>query len=235
MRLLKTTARTLLKRLGYSAKKLEPVETIPLDERNVARLLYFERLLGTVAHVSGDIVECGVGRGDSLLMLALLVCAEGKGRTIWAFDSFEGLPEPGVHDLSPRRLRKGELACSIGAVRRLLLDSGLSHRFFDSNMTLVKGYFQETLVTYSGGPIALLHLDVDLYDSYVCALRHLQPRTAPGGVTAFDEYKNTFERLHCPGAQKAIDEHFGEAASRIQRDPLLGKYYFVNDRALRER
>ena len=176
MRLLKTTARTLLKRLGYSAKKLEPVETIPLDERNVARLLYFERLLGTVAHVSGDIVECGVGRGDSLLMLALLVCAEGKGRTIWAFDSFEGLPEPGVHDLSPRRLRKGELACSIGAVRRLLLDSGLSHPFFDSNMTLVKGYFQETLVIRNR-PIAL-HLDVDLCRLIRLRVAALAARTA---------------------------------------------------------
>ena len=180
-----------------------------------------------VADVDGTIVECGVARGESLLMLTLLANAEGKGREVWAFDSFEGFPEPSVHDVSPRRVQKGERAVDVESVCKLLRDGGVPQAFMTTKVTLVKGFFEETLADYRGGRIALLHLDVDLYESYRCALRQLQPEVAPGGVTAFDEYLGTFDRINWPGARKAIDEYFGKDISRITKDTSSGKYYLV--------
>lgn len=219
----------LLKQFGYSLNKVDTCDRIPLTESSAGRLLYFERLMRLVNDIDGTIVECGVGDGDSLLMLALLEQAAGSAREIWAFDSFEGFPEPGPDDQSPRSPQEGQSARSIAEVRKRLLDSGVSQHYFSRRMILIKGYLRDSLTEYRGGPIALLHLDVNLYDSYRCALEHLQPKVSPGGVTAFDEYGSTSDRVDWPGAKKAIDEFFGTARSRIRRDRLIGKYYIVND------
>ena len=227
--MMKSLARALLRQLGVSVTNRVPRRTIPLSEPNVQRLMYFQRLLTMVSTVEGTIVECGVGGGDSLLMLALLARTEGRSRQLWGFDSFEGLPDPTDRDDSPRRARKGEHAHDIGEVRSLLLESGLSPALLTTNITIIKGYFADTLPLYKGGPIALLHVDVDLHESYRSVLEQLQPRVAPGGVTAVDEYLNTIEHLNWPGARLAIDEYFGTAKQRIRRDKLFGKYYFLND------
>src|SRR3989338_1750422 len=68
------------------------------EERRVKKLMYQKRLLELVHDLDGDIVECGVGWGCSLLYWALLAREEAKGRRIWGFDSFEGFPEPGPED-----------------------------------------------------------------------------------------------------------------------------------------
>lgn len=53
----------------------------------------------------------------------------------------------------------------------------------------------------------------------------------PGGVIAFDEYKNPKDIEKWPGASVAIDEFIGKQARRIQRDAVSRKYYFVKNDA----
>jgi hypothetical protein len=47
------------------------------------------RLVESVRHISGCVVECGVWRGGMSAAMALLL---GPDRTYYLFDSFEGLP-----------------------------------------------------------------------------------------------------------------------------------------------
>jgi len=65
------------------------------------------------------------------------------------------------------------------------------------------GWFQSTLPADAGqlGPIALLRLDGDWYDSTKICLEHLYPLLSPGGVIILDDYYS-FE-----GCQKATDEY----------------------------
>lgn len=124
-------------------------------------------------------------------------------------------------------MKKGQLGgTSVAKVRSLLIASGLEAQFVHSRIALVKGFFSQSLKTYSG-PIAFLHLDVDLYDSYRACLAELYPKVVPGGVVAFDEYMGGQEQVMFPGAKKAIDEYFGDDASLIQRDPVADKYFLV--------
>jgi hypothetical protein len=58
------------------------------------KFLYFARMYSKINGVDGEIVECGVGFGRSLLMLAYLLKDESSDRQIFAFDTFEGLPQP---------------------------------------------------------------------------------------------------------------------------------------------
>jgi len=68
----------------------------------------FRNFFKSIRDVEGNIVECGVGYGENFLILTRLVRLERKGRNIWGFDSFEGFPEPTIHDKSPRNPKKGD-------------------------------------------------------------------------------------------------------------------------------
>ncbi len=201
--------------------------TLPLLTYGIAsRLLYFNKMLGLVHEIPGDIVECGVGWGRSLLDLAFLVRLEEKGRHLWGFDSFEGFPEPAPQDDSSRKARRGEWKTDVTSIMRMLRGSGLDEEFVEFRITLVKGFFADTLARYAGDPIALLHIDADLYPSYRDALTGLYDKVVPGGVILFDEFMGTMAVEKFPGAHKAIVEFFG-GADRIERDRVFGRYYTV--------
>jgi O-methyltransferase len=179
-----------------------------------------------VEAVPGDVVECGVGRGTSLTTIAGLLIAGGHDRRLWGFDSFEGFPDPSDHDTGFRRPRRGQWAVSTpDEIRRLLVWNGIPAPWCDQHLRLVKGFFSPALFArLAERPIALLHLDVDLYDSYRICLHELYARVSPGGVIAFDEYHDTAERW--PGAVTAIDEFLAESGEQIEQDPL-GKWFLV--------
>jgi len=51
-------------------------------------------LLGHVVEnrIEGDVVECGVARGGSSALMALVLRALSSDKSVWAFDTFEGIP-----------------------------------------------------------------------------------------------------------------------------------------------
>ena len=227
MSLTKTLVKKWSWKMGFEIRRIaEP----RMGYREVTRLFYFKRLFDLIKDVEGDVVECGVGRGGSFLYLAFLMKDEMKGRKLWGFDSFKGFPMPSDHDKSVRRPQKGDWDwTSVNWVEGLLVNAGLDRGFVRSQVTLVKGFFKESLPKYRGSSIAFLHIDVDLYDSYLTVLHELFPKVAPGGVILFDEYMETTDLLKFPGAQKAIDEYLGPMTTLISRDKITGKYYLIKN------
>lgn len=120
----------------------------------------------------GLIIEFGVANGDSIRYLA-----SGTKRTIHGFDSFEGLPD----DWPSRHEAKGHY--STGGVMPLV----------PVNTVLHKGWFSETLPAFlveEPAPVALIHVDCDLYESTRTIFQLLRPRIQPGTIIVFDEYFN---------------------------------------------
>jgi hypothetical protein len=50
------------------------------------------------------------------------------------------------------------------------------------------GQFSDTLPTLDTGPLALIRLDGDLYESTYVALENLYPKLSPGGFLIVDDY-----------------------------------------------
>jgi hypothetical protein len=75
----------------------------------------------------------------------------------------------------------------------------------------VKGKVEDTLESNDTGPIALLRLDTDWYESTAEEMRVLYPRLAVGGPLVLDDYG------FWKGSRKAVDEYFSEHGER----PLL--------------
>ncbi|MBF8267522.1 MAG: macrocin-O-methyltransferase TylF [Dehalococcoidia bacterium] len=181
----------------------------------INRLIHFAKLLEMVKDVEGDVVECGVGWGKSLAILGLLVKHSDMSRNLWGFDSFEGLPHPTDED-SPESSRYAKQRMFGEATERAVVTNlsavGLDDEFLQSRVSLVKGWFSETLPSYGGSTIALLHIDADLYESYKTTLENLWPKVAIGGIVAFDEYHLRM----WPGAKKAVDEFFADRPGSIE-------------------
>jgi len=100
----------------------------------------------------------------------------------------------------------------------------------DLNVELHKGYFENTLpgLLSNRSQFCLVHLDCDIYESYLTCLDKLYDLTVPGGIILFDEYDCPV----WPGATKAVDEFFADKIEKpIRCDdpgrPTKPKYYVV--------
>lgn len=180
--------------------------------RDRLRLLVKTYLQIQVASVPGDVVECGVGKGKSLAVLAQLVAIEKKGRQLWAFESWDVFPplapEDTATDGNVAYLTEGLVVGNKEVVGVRLGPLGDSVRFVD-------GYLADTLPAWCGGPVAYLHLDLDLYVSYRTALLHLWPKLSTGGIAVFDEYH---EKVKYPGVKKAVDEFLRTVPHTLHED-----------------
>ena len=223
MQLVKKIVNSMLGRAGWELRRRSSQHVTPITGEWLGNFLYYSRMYDRVRNIPGDIVECGVGRGRTFLCFAFLVHEEGKGRTLWGYDSFVGFPDPTPEDTSFRNPQAGEKPSDPDMIRWMLRDAGIESQFIERQVKLIPGFFETSLKEYGGGDIALLHADVDLYRSYREVLETLYPRVMKGGVVLFDEYRDPA----FPGATKAIDQYFTGKSVRIERHPLSGKYFLV--------
>ena len=194
-----------------------------LDATHIRRFFHFEYLLKQIDHVEGHIVECGVGPRRSIFAFSIITQSLTRPREIWGFDTFEGIPPPGEEDGKSNAHKTGWWNHPREQVSELLRFNGIDDSFISKNITFIPGEFTDSLPTYDGGPIALLYLDGDFYDSYRAALESLYDHVTPGGIIAFDEYR----KPTWPGATQAIDEFFVIRPEEITKSPVTDLYYTV--------
>lgn len=142
---------------------LEVDKILNAPKVNFNMVSYFE-----ATKVDGLIMEFGVARGDSIKKIA----AGFPNKTVYGFDSFEGLPDHWRENIS-----KGAFACDVPTD-------------LPKNVTLVKGIFEETLSPFlksNKGPAAFIHVDCDIYSSTKTIFDNLEDRIIDGTIIIFDE------------------------------------------------
>jgi O-methyltransferase len=154
------------------------------------RLDHLEACVETVLreNVPGDLIETGVWRGGSVILMRGVLAAYGDAaRRVWVADSFRGLPPPDGKwqiDAGSRLHEIGFLAVSRAQVERNFQAYGL----LDDRVRFLEGWFEDTL---PGAPIeqlAVLRLDGDMYRSTISVLETLYDRVSPGGFIIVDDY-----------------------------------------------
>jgi len=167
------------------------------------------------AGIQGAIVECGVWRGGSMMAVARTLMSRGApDRDLYLFDTFEGMSEPGVHDVattgeSARELlgrasrTEEDLVWCYAPIERVAQVMSLT-KYPERRIHLVPGRVEDTLQAAAPGQIALLRLDTDWYESTRHELEQLFPRLSRGGVLILDDYG------HWQGARRAVDEYLRE-------------------------
>ena len=184
-------------------------------------------------NIAGDIVECGVWKGGSTAAAArTLMNLNQTSRTLWMYDTYDGMSAPSANDVDLRGQCADELMandqadsaespdsiwcrCSLETVQQTMAQTG----YPEPNIRYVKGKVEDTLPEVSPDKISILRLDTDWYESTRCELEVLFPKLAVGGVLIIDDYG------HWQGCRKAVDEYFAKHSIKmfLQRIDYTGR------------
>jgi O-methyltransferase len=186
---------------------------LPFTNTSVERIV---ALMNAVTYITrnripGDMAECGVWRGASMMAVALTLLAHGdQSRRLFLYDTYAGMSEPTHHDTTSwgdsaaamlGRYPRGTgpwCYASMGDVRANLISTG----YPEEKIIMVAGKVEDTLPKHLPGELSLLRLDTDWYESTKHELTHLYPLLARNGILIIDDYG------HWEGARKAVDEYF---------------------------
>ncbi len=144
--------------------------------------------------INGAYVECGTWKGGCAAIMGAMTKRYGSERTTWYFDSFEGMPEPTEKDARGRGksgtvqdIMGDALKADVADVEEVAFN--VLHLERDKNI-IVKGWFEDTLPVKKKeiGPIAILRLDGDWYESTMTTLNELYDQVVPGGYVIIDDY-----------------------------------------------
>jgi hypothetical protein len=168
--------------------------------------------------IPGDIVECGVWRGGSMMAAALTLIEEkDTSRHLHLFDTYTGMTAPSAadrrfDDVPARQLEPlhggqgGWCASAAHEVRANLLSTG----YPADRLHFVEGKVEDTIPGNCPAQLALVRLDTDWYASTRHELEHLFPRLSSRGILILDDYG------HWQGARQATDEYFDK-----NREPIF--------------
>jgi hypothetical protein len=156
--------------------------------------------------VQGDFFEAGVCQGGAAIFLRALQLAYGEGhRQTWLADSFAGLPTcHSAPDIAAgidwSEASRPQFAFSEEGVR----DNFIRYDLLDDRVRFLPGWFSESLPGAEVGPLAILRVDADLYESTRDVLRHLYAKVSPGGFVIVDDYG------FLPPCRQAVEEFRAE-------------------------
>jgi O-methyltransferase len=164
-------------------------------------------------NVPGDMIETGVWRGGSCILMRGVLKAYGvTDRRIWVADSFEGLPRPtndvDRQDIGGKLHQFKELAVSLDQVKTNFSRYGL----LDDQVEFLRGWFSQTLPYAPIQKLAVARLDGDMYESTMDAITALYPKLSIGGFLIVDDYSMI------PACKQAVDEY--RAANNIT-EPII--------------
>jgi len=171
-------------------------------------------------NISGDIVECGVYKGGSMMTVAYaLLSMQERNRQLYLYDTFEGMSEPDDRDidwlgrtaveqlaLKPKEAEGSYWVYSpLNNVKKAMELT----QYPTDKIIYIKGKVEDTLPKSIPKKISLLRLDMDWYQPTYHSLLHLFPLLSPGGVLLIDDYG------HWQGAREAVDRYIKENNLKI--------------------
>jgi O-methyltransferase len=171
---------------------VEPYTLVPPE-----RCYILLSLARNAVNLPGDFAECGVWKGGTALLLARVLNGR-TSKTLYLFDSFEGLPE--VDTEKDPWFQKGQyLAGCVIEVEELLRD-------YQCIVNIRPGWIPKTFEGLESRHYAFVHIDVDIYQSNLDCCKYFYPRMVSGGMMLFDEYAFAA----AAGEKQAVDEFFAD-------------------------
>ena len=155
------------------------------------------------------ILEFGVCRGTTIRVIRQTM---GKDFKVFGFDSFVGLPEPWI-DKEGELVHPAEYFSTNGVIPDV------------NGVKFYAGWFSDTMPDYLhiAQPIALLHMDCDLYSSAKEVLRTLNDYIVPGTIIVFDEWFYRHDPQYDDHEEKAFHEWVAEFGRSYEIVPFLDR------------
>jgi len=182
--------------------------TVQTEENRMNIYLLLKFFCGKLA--PGHVVEFGSFKGGSAIFMAKVCQALHPGMEVYAFDTFEGMPET---DAGIDAHRKDDFKeVDFDELRDYVSSIGLD------NLHLVRGLFQDTAPDLLPriGRIRLSHIDCDIREAVAYSYEICKPYLVPGAYIVLDDALFS----SCLGATEAVEDLM------IRRDGLNSEQVF---------
>lgn len=187
----------------------------------IGKFLNHLEIYRKITNLPGDILEFGVYKGSSFARLIAFrdLLETQASRRVVGFDAFGKFPSEVELSTDKDFIDQFEGAGGYGISDQELREH--LERKGTGNFELVKGDILKTIPQFlldnPSLKIALLHIDVDVYEPSKVILETLWERIVPGGILMLDDY-GTVE-----GETKAVDDFFAGKNKTIHKPP----YYHI--------
>ena len=160
---------------------------------------------------NGKMVECGVARGGCIALCHVA----NPSLQIIGLDSWEPMPE--ITEKDDAKACKPWVGTPTSGKIEDVKTNYKRLNASDKNLTLLKGWFEDTIPENIDmfDNLDILRIDSDFYESILLCLRLLYPKLKSGGLLIMDDWN-----FNPKGVQAAFNEYFEE----IGEDP--GKMHF---------
>jgi hypothetical protein len=188
------------------------------DTSRLGKLFAHYELYRRITDLPGHVVELGVYKGASLIRFATIreLLESPTSRKIIGFDAFGAFPTDGLEADDASFVDRFETAGGDGFSRDMIAEA--LERKHLRNVDLVEGNILETVPAFvaehSALRLALLHLDMDVYEPTKVALDHLGDRVVRGGLIVIDDFGTV------GGATRAVEEFLADRDLRIEKLPI---------------
>jgi O-methyltransferase len=175
---------------------------------HVESLKIIESVFETI-HLSGDVCEFGVAQGKTSKLISYLIMNTQKN--IYLYDSFEGLPKPGVKDkLKDDIFNLGKMEAYEGKMshnEKKVLEELSSIKFDLNRLKLNKGFFNQKNMPLFNFPktISFAYIDFDFYQPTIDVLKKIENLLIVGSIIIVDDYD-----FFSTGAKTAVDEWYDD-------------------------
>ena len=184
-------------------------------EARFGKFIAHYELYKKIVDLPGAVIECGLFKGNSFFRLAHFrnLLESRYSRKLIGFDVFGSFPKTDFESdkkyLDAFTNSAGDQSIELNEINKVMDYKKIE------NYELIKGDINKTIPEYCKNnehlKIALLHIDVDVYEPSVTILENMYDKVVRGGVLMFDDY-GTF-----PGETKAIDEFFLDKGLKVKK------------------
>jgi hypothetical protein len=195
--------------------------------RQTEKALFFRRTFDFLPdnRVIGDYYEFGCHRCRTFRMALTEARKHNLAQMkFYAFDSFEGLPEP-TSDTSVEIWKRGALTTSEDDFMRMVREHGI----YAGSVRTVKGFYDDSLtkplqkeLLDSGRKAMLVNIDCDLYESAVPVFRFIDPLLQEGTVIYIDDLFAGYKGSPSKGVARAFLEYQKETRWKFLRHLDIG-------------
>ena len=199
---------------------------ITAPSNRVSKFITHLDLFRLSSKLRGEIVECGVFKGNSLMRWIKFrdVLENSYSRKIYGFDTFGKFPEASIEEEVSQRKKFIDEAGS-QSVKKEDFTNYLKKLKLDENIHLIEGDITKTvpdfIINNKEIRISLLHIDVDLYEPTKISLESFFPHVVKGGIVILDDY-GAF-----PGANRAIEDYFKNKSYKIEQLRFSNSISFI--------
>jgi hypothetical protein len=204
---------------NYNVWECENIFFLKSHPSRINKFLAHYELYKKIINLPGSIVECGVYKGASLMRWAHFrqSLENNESRHIYGFDAFGSFPKKGLKSsLDKRFVDEYDDGGGVGISVKKLENFYKKKKF--SNIQLIKGNVLSTLEKFKKNnqhlKIALLHLDMDVYEPTLHALKVLSKNMIKGGLIIIDDYATV------EGATRAVDDFCKKDKRQIKKLPF---------------